>query len=148
VTISAPDASIARAIVSLSRYFPVPTMRREWKRAPADGERHVRIVSTAVVIALTLLRRNAPADRVARRDRHRGEPRTPHDRAVVLHDDGARVERERLSSAATSRPRHRARLAVTVTSDRVVHLFSSWTIRRAASAGSAACHSALIAATP
>src|SRR3954469_25094283 len=38
VTISAPDASIARAVSSKSLYLPVPTRRRERKRLPATSK--------------------------------------------------------------------------------------------------------------
>ena len=41
VTTSAPEASMARTISSLSRYLPVPTMSRERKRVAADVERSV-----------------------------------------------------------------------------------------------------------
>src|SRR5437667_8449670 len=94
VTISAPDASIARAIVSLSRYFPVPTMRRDWNERPPMVKGMSRIVSRAVVMRSTPSDEMHQLDCVARLDRHHAERRTPHDRAVVLHDDGTRVERD------------------------------------------------------
>ena len=59
VTISAPDAAIARVIVSLSGYFPVPTMRRDWNARPPTVKGVSWSVATAVVI--THLPRNAPA---------------------------------------------------------------------------------------
>src|SRR3989454_463331 len=149
VTISAPDASIARAIVSLSRYFPVPTMRREWNERPPMVNGVSRIVSIAVVMRSTPSHEMHQLDRVARPDGHCPERRTPHDRAVVLHDDDARVERERFEQLEQrGAPRHRARLPIHRDVDHVVHLFSSSSIRRAASAGSAASQNALIAATP
>ena len=49
VTISAPDASMARTISSLLRYFPVPTMRRERKLRPPMVSGASARVSGAIV---------------------------------------------------------------------------------------------------
>src|SRR2546422_5772067 len=69
-------------------------------------------------------------DRIPRCARPRPEGGTPHDGAVVLHDDGARVERERLEQLEQrGAPRHRAGLPVDRDIDRVVHPFSSSSIR-------------------
>ena len=50
VTISAPEASCARAITAFDGYLPVPTMRREWKLLPAS-------VSKSSCIGRMVLRR-------------------------------------------------------------------------------------------
>src|SRR6059058_5774624 len=52
---------MAPAIVSLSRYLPVPTMRREWNVRPPTTNGVSRMVSTAVVMRVTPLPRNARA---------------------------------------------------------------------------------------
>src|SRR5690349_22346793 len=140
---------MARTMVSLSRYLPVPTMRREWNVRPPTTKGVSRTVSTAAVM------RSAPShevhqlDRVARGDGDVAEPGAAHDRAVVLDDHGARVERERAQQLEQGEAgRHRPALAVDRDVDRLAHGSQGSSMRRAASAGSAASHRARIAATP
>src|SRR6266516_2594643 len=151
VTISAPDASIARCIVSLSRYFPVPTRRREWTVRPAMVSGVSRTTSTVVVIRSPASHEMHQLDRVARGDLHLAERRAAHDRAVVLHHHGARVERQRLQQLEQGgAARHRPLLPVHRDVDGLArHCFRNpSSMLRAAVAGSAASHSALIAAAP
>src|SRR5436190_1561889 len=71
------------------------------------------------------------------------------DGAVVLHHDGARVELERAEQLEQGHPPgHRAALPVHRAVDRIVHCVSSCTKLRTVARGSAASHSARIAATP
>src|SRR2546425_6222064 len=86
VTISAPDASIARVIVSLSGYLPVPTMSRDWNVRPPMVRSVSRTRSSAVVIASPAADEVHQLDRVAGPDAHVAQRRAPHDGAVVFHD--------------------------------------------------------------
>src|SRR2546426_8723216 len=92
---SAPEASIARTIVSLSRYFPVPTMRRDWNVRPPMVSGVSCAGSTAVVMRSPASHEVHQLDRVALRHPHVPQRRAAHDAAVVLDHDGARIERER-----------------------------------------------------
>src|ERR1051325_4321305 len=139
---------MARAIVSLSRYLPVPTMRREWNVRPPTTNGVSRMVSTAAVMSAPSYEMHQ-LDRVARSDRDVPQPGAPHDRAVVLDHHGARVELERAEQLEQrGAARHPALLPVHHDVDRIGHDCHSSSICRAASAGSAASHSARIAATP
>src|SRR5437667_219338 len=149
VTISAPDASMARTIVSLSRYLPVPTMRREWKVRPPMVNGVSRSVSTAVAIGSPPSHEMHQLDRVPRSYSDLAQRGPADDGAVVLHHDGARVELERSEQLEQRHaPRYRAALPVQRDIDRVAHCVSSCAILRAVAAGSAASHKARIAATP
>src|SRR2546422_7944973 len=146
---SAPEASIARTIVSLSRYFPVPTRRRDWNVRPP-------MVSGLSCASSTAFVRRSPAshevhqlDRVALRHPHVPQRRAAHDAAVVLDHDGARIERERPEQLEQRGvPGHGAAFSVHDDVDRFRHATRSSIIRRAVAAGSTASHSARIAATP
>src|SRR5689334_10342574 len=103
---------MARTMVSLSRYFPVPTMRREWNVRPPTVKGVSRSASTAVLIS-------TPSNKVHQLDcitvRHSdpGEVGAADDGAVVFHDHGARIElegRKQLEEGGACR--HHARLAV------------------------------------
>src|SRR4029453_19219669 len=65
VTTSAPDASMARTISALLRYFPVPTSKRDRKdRPPTVRGGSVKVCSCIVVAIgyrLILHQRSAPA---------------------------------------------------------------------------------------
>src|SRR2546430_17123799 len=82
---SAPEASIARPIVSLSRYFPVPTMRRDWNVRPPMVSGTSCTSSTAVVMRSPASHEVHQLDRVALHHPHFPERRAAHDAAVVLH---------------------------------------------------------------
>src|SRR2546428_6747151 len=113
VTMSAPDASSARTIVSVSRYFPVPTMRRDWNVRPPVARGASGARSTAVVMVSPASHEVHQLDRVARGHADLGERGAAHDAAVVLDDHRARVELERLEQLEQRRARvHRARLPV------------------------------------
>src|SRR5947208_16502787 len=108
VTISAPDASIARRMVSWSRYFPVPTMRREWNVRPPMASGVFRTSSAAVVMRLPPSHEMHQLDCVASGDLHTAERRPTHDRAVVLHHHGAWVQLQglhQLERGGVPRPR-------------------------------------------
>src|SRR2546425_12190898 len=81
---SAPEASIARTIVSLSRYFPVPTMRRDWNVRPPMVSGVSCAGSTAVVMRSPASHEVHQLDRVALRHPHVPQRRAAHDAAVVL----------------------------------------------------------------
>ncbi len=92
VTTSAPDASIARVIVSMSEYLPVPTMRRDWNVRPPIVSGVSSTVSTAVVIASPSTDKMHELNRIAGRDFHVAESWPAHDAAIVLDDHRARIE--------------------------------------------------------
>src|SRR5258708_7648874 len=111
VTISAPDAATARAILSLSAYLPVPTLRREWKVRPPMRNGVSRAVATVVVTGSAAPDEVHQLYRVPRGDPNVAERGAAYDRAVVLHHDGARVELERREDFEQRRaPRHRVGL--------------------------------------
>src|SRR5262249_45097577 len=87
VTISAPDASTARRVSSNERYFPVPTMRREWYSRPARTKGSV-ICSTAPDEVDHL-------DGVAFAQRRALVCDARNDRTVHLDGDAPRAEAER-----------------------------------------------------
>src|SRR5690348_9730345 len=149
VTISAPEASMARTMVSLSRYFPVPTIRRDWNVRPPILKGVSRSVSTAVVIASTPSDEVHQLDRIPFGDGHAGETGASHDGAVVLHHHDPRIELERREQLEEGDPGgHRPSLAVDHDINGIAHSSNSCSIRLTALAGSAASHSARIAATP
>src|SRR5882672_2993535 len=92
VTTSAPDAAIACVIVSLSRYFPVPTIKRERNVRPPMVNGVSFRTSSAVVMGSAASHEMHELDGVPRGDVHRRECRPAHDRPIVFHDDGPRVE--------------------------------------------------------
>src|SRR5204863_728926 len=119
------------------------------ERAPADGKGRVaervhggrhRSPSSHEVHQL---------DRVPRSHPDVSQRGPADDGAVVFHHDGARVELERREQLEQRHaPGHRAALPVHRDVDRIVHCVSSCTMLRAVVRGSAASHSARIAATP
>src|SRR5258705_1936036 len=142
VTISAPEASMARRIVALSGYLPVPTIRRDWNVRPPIVSGVSCIVASSPSHEVHQPRRvagGAPA----------GPQRPPaHDLAVVLDDHGARVERQLGQQLEQGHARrHGPGLPVDDDVDGVIHCSSS-NIRRATSPASAASHRARIAAAP
>src|SRR6266853_1820741 len=149
VTMSAPDAEIACVIVSLSRYFPVPTIKRDRNvRPPMVSGMSFRTAS-AVVIASSASHEMHELDRIARRHAHRGEGGPAHDRAIVLHHDGPRVEVQRLEQVEQRPvPHHRPWLTVYDDVDGVAHVSNSCRSNRAASGPSTVSQNARIAATP
>src|SRR3989449_7000942 len=97
---SAPEASIARPIVSLPRYFPVPTMRRDWNVRPPMVSGVSCAGSTAVVMRSPASHEVHQLDRVALRHPHVPQRRAAHDAAVVLGPPRARGARARPGAAA------------------------------------------------
>src|SRR5207245_8861387 len=140
---------MARTIVSLSEYLPVPTSRREWNVRPPMANGVSRRVSTAVAIGSPSSHEMHQLDRVPWGDPYVAQREPPHDRAVMLDDHRARVEVERGEQLEQGRPpRHRAALPVQRDVDRIVHRVSSRTMPRAAASGSGASDNARIRATP
>src|SRR2546427_11187139 len=95
---SAPEAWIARPILSLSRYFPVPTMRRDWNVRPPMVSGASCTSSTAVVMRSPASHEVHQLDRVALHHTHVPERRAAHDVAVVRDPPpapGRRARRER-----------------------------------------------------
>src|SRR3954454_14863231 len=132
VTISAPEVSIAAPMVALSRYLPVPTMRRERNSRPPRVNGVSRSVSGGVRIAVIIAPsdglvvprcarddasgkitapRLPPADvvhqldRVARGQRGLAEAGAADDVAVELDHHRARVEAQRLEQVEQRRRR-------------------------------------------
>src|SRR5690242_4580683 len=93
VTTSAPEASMARCIVSASGYFPVPTSRRDWKVRPAIMNGVSRSAPPALVIS-SASDEVHQLDRVARGHAHLAQAGAANDLPVVLDHHGARVELE------------------------------------------------------
>src|SRR3989449_11571651 len=122
---------MARTIVSLSEYLPVPTIRREWNVRPPMANGVSRRVSTAVAIGSPSSHEMHQLDRVPWGDPYVAQREPPHDRAVMLDDHRARVELERGEQLEQGRPpRHGAALPVQRDVDRVVHRLSSCTMLR------------------
>src|SRR5437660_12866517 len=92
VTTAAPEASMARSISALERYVPVPTSRREWNTRPPMVRGMSFTTSTAVVIGSPASHEMHQLDGVARGDAHVAQRGPAYDAAVVLDDDGARVQ--------------------------------------------------------
>src|ERR1051326_7727109 len=112
---------MARAMTSLSRYLPVPTMRREWNVRPPTTNGVSRMASTAAVMSAPSYEMHQ-LDRVARGYRDVPQPGAPHDRAVVLDHHGARVELERAEQLEQrGAARHAALLPVHQDVDRIGH---------------------------
>src|SRR2546422_5117210 len=136
---SAPEASIARPIVSLSRYFPVPTRRRDWNVRPPMVSGLSCASSTAVVMRSPASHEVHQLDRVALRHAHVPQRRAAHDAAVLLDHDGARIERERPEQLEQRGvPGHGAAVSLHDDVDRFRHATSSPIIPRAGAAGPAA----------
>src|SRR2546429_595463 len=124
---------MARTIVSLSEYLPVPTSRREWNVRPPMANGVSRRVSTAVAIGSPSSHEMHQLDRVPWGDPYVAQREPPHDRAVMLDDHRARVELERGEQLEQGRPpRHRAALPVQRDVDRIVHRVNYHTMLRAA----------------
>src|SRR3954468_15015375 len=177
VTISAPEASIAVAMVALSRYSPVPTMRRERNSRPPRVNGVSKSVSGVVRIAVIVApsgglvvprrarddasgkitaSRLASADEVHQLDRiARGQPGlaeagAAHDLTVELDHHRSGVESQRLEQVEQRRRLgHATRLAVD-DNFHIGHASPSHgaSSASAAAAGSAACQRAPMAATP
>src|ERR1051326_2784238 len=126
---------MARAMTSLSRYLPVPTMRREWNVRPPTTNGVSRMASTAAGMSAPSYEMHQ-LHRVGRGYRDVPQPGAPHDRAVVLDHHGARVELERAEQLEQrGAARHPALLPVHQDVDRIGHDCHSSSICRAASAG-------------
>src|SRR5689334_24900788 len=96
VTISAPDASIARTISSFERYLPVPTIRRDRNARPAISSGASSAGSTADTVPVTSTSPDEVHQLYGITGRQRGlaQPGSPNDEAVVLDHDRARIQPE------------------------------------------------------
>src|SRR6267142_23734 len=111
------------------------------KDPPSDGQRNVHESPASYEVH--------QLDGVARGDAHVAQRGPAHDAAVVLDDDGARVELQRRQQLQQRRPaRHRVRRAVHHDLNCVVHTVNPSNICRAAASGSSTSHRPRIAATP
>src|SRR4051812_12303627 len=170
VTISAPDASIAWAMTPWSRYLPVPTIRRDRKLRPAMvrgssmvGAESVLVMSIPSFVSESEFSRKDNSewgssssyevhqlDGVSSSERGLLQLSSTDDLAVKLHDYGPRVEAEVREERGHGRgagdpPRFSIQddLYVGHTS-----LSQGSNRARVAPAGSGACQSARMAATP
>src|SRR5262245_15924132 len=92
VTISAPAASMERTMLSLSRYLPVPRIRRERNVRPAmTSGWSCTSVSTVVVIS-TASNKMHELEHITTLHGHAGEFSSVQDCAVVLDHYQLRIE--------------------------------------------------------